>query len=231
VSVGPGATVTQDFALAPNPGTITGAVTDAVTNQPINGATVSYSGGSVTTDAVGRYTLANVPEGTIAVTTSATGFTSQSQNVTVGPGASVTRNVALTPNPATFTGTVTDAATKQAIAGASLTYSGGSATTNGQGQFTLTGVTEGVYTLTASAAGYASQSQTVTASPGATTTQNFSLLASPGTISGTVSDAATNGPISGATVTYSGGGGATTNASGQYTLTNVAPGATVTARF
>ena len=39
------------------PGTITGQVTDSSTGAAIAGATVSYSGGSATTDGSGNYTL------------------------------------------------------------------------------------------------------------------------------------------------------------------------------
>src|SRR6266568_9251304 len=44
----------------PSPGTIAGTVTDTNTGFPINGATVSFAGGSTTTSASGQYTLGNV---------------------------------------------------------------------------------------------------------------------------------------------------------------------------
>ena len=54
VTVGPGATATQNFALTRPNGAITGTVTSAATGSPISGATVSYSGGSTTTNGSGH---------------------------------------------------------------------------------------------------------------------------------------------------------------------------------
>jgi len=223
VTVTAGSTTTQNFALTSTTGTISGTLTDALTAAPIAGATVSYSGGSSTTNANGQYSLAGVPPGTYSLTASATGYASQTASVTASAGAATTQNFILSPNPGTISGTVTDAGSTAPIAGATVSYSGGSATTDGSGNYTLAGVAEGSYTLTASASGYQSQSRTVTVGPGATATQNFALTLPYGAITGTVTDAATGSAIGGATVSYS-GGSATTNSSGQYTLANVPPG-------
>ena len=179
VTLTAGTTTTQNFALAPNPGTITGTVTDAATTAPIAGATVSYSGGSTTTDSSGVYTLANVAEGTYSVTASAAGYAGQSRTVTVGPGATATQNFALTPPNGAITGTVTNAATATPISGATVSYSGGSTTTNGSGQYTLSNVAPGTYSVTASASGFSSQSQSVTVGAGQTATANFALRLAP----------------------------------------------------
>jgi len=192
VTLAAGTTTTQNFALAPNPGTITGTVTDAATAAPIAGATVSYSGGSTTTNSSGGYTLANVAEGSYTVTASATGYTSQSPTVTVGPGATATQNFALTPPNGAITGTVVNATTGSPISGATVSYSGGSTTTNGSGQYTLSSVAPGTYTVTASASGYSSQSQSVAVGSGQTVTANFGLRLAPffsdGFESGTLSN-------------------------------------------
>ena len=81
----------------PTTGTISGTVTNASTSAAIAGATVGYSGGSTTTDAAGGYTLANVAAGTVSVTTSASGYTSQTQSVSVTAGNTTQHNVALVP--------------------------------------------------------------------------------------------------------------------------------------
>src|SRR5438445_8391843 len=223
VTLTAGNTTTQNFALAPNPGTITGTVTDAGTAAPIAGATVSYSGGSTTSDGSGAYTLANVAEGSYTVTASATGYASQSRTVTVGPGATATQNFALTGQTTRLSGTVTDASTGKPIAGATVSAGSGSAVTDAGGAYAISGLAPGTYTATASASGYASQSASVTLTAGSTTTQNFALAPNPGTITGTVTDAGTAAPIAGATVSYS-GGSTTTDGSGAYTLANVAEG-------
>src|SRR5262249_56889880 len=61
----------------PNPppgGTITGQVTNLGTGGAISGATVSWSGGTTTSDAAGNYTLTNVTPGTVSITGTATGY-------------------------------------------------------------------------------------------------------------------------------------------------------------
>lgn len=90
-------------------GTLTGTVTDAGTNQPIAGATVSTSVASTTTDAQGRYAL-TLPADTYDVTVSAFGYATKTINgVVVTDGGTTTLNVALTKKPSVHvTGTVTD---------------------------------------------------------------------------------------------------------------------------
>ncbi len=223
VTVGPGATATQNFALTGQTTRLSGTVTDASTSKPIAGATVSAGTGSAVTDAGGAYAISGLAPGTYTATATASGYASQSASVTLTAGNTTTQNFVLAPNPGTITGTVTDAGTGAPIAGATVSYSGGSTSTDGSGAYTLANVAEGSYSVTASATGYASQSRTVTLGPGATATQNFALTRPNGAITGTVTSAASGSPIGGATVSYS-GGSTTTNGSGQYTLSNVAPG-------
>lgn len=81
----------------PTNGTIYGYVTDASTGQPIANAAVSVSGvGTVYTDSQGYYQI-SVPAGTYTVTASASGYISQSQNVTVNSGLSVQVDFQLQP--------------------------------------------------------------------------------------------------------------------------------------
>jgi hypothetical protein len=208
--------------------TSTGSVSGIVTNTAgaaIVGAVVSYSGSSTTatTNSAGSYTL-TVPPGTYSVTASASGFLVFTQrNVTVASNSTTTVNFALTQS-GTISGTVTSS-TGAAIANATVSYSGGSATanTNASGGYTLN-VAPGTYSVTASAVGYQSSTQSnVTVTIGTTTTATFSLVQLIGTISGTVTNSA-GAAISGATVSYSGGSTtATTNSSGGYSL-SVVPG-------
>jgi protocatechuate 3,4-dioxygenase beta subunit len=215
-------------------GTISGTVTQAGSTTPIVGATVSYSGGSATatTDNSGAYTLSNIAAGTYTVTASATGYQSSSQTgvgVTVGTTTTANFSLTLSPTTGTIGGTVTQSGNTTPIAGATVSYSGGSttATTDTSGAYTLSSITPGTYTVSASAAGYQTSTQTnVTVTAGNTTAVNFALTASPatGTISGTVTISGTTTPVAGATVSFS-GGSTTTAADGTYTFTNVSPGA------
>jgi hypothetical protein len=123
----------------------------------------------------------------------------------------------------TLAGTVTDALTGLPFAGATVSYAGASTVTNSSGAYNLAKAPLGTYQLTAAAGGYSSQSQSVTVNPATTTAQSFSLAPLPGSISGVVSDARTGLPLSGATVSYS-GGQAVTDAAGAYSIDPVAEG-------
>ena len=225
VSVTSGSNAVSNLVLtATSSGTISGIVTN-MSGAAIVGAIISYSGGSTTatTNSAGSYTLAVGP-GTYSVTASASGFlTSTQPNVSVTSNSTTTVNFALAQS-GTISGTVTNSA-GTGLANATVSYSGGSttATTNSGGAYTLS-VAPGTYSVSASAIGYQSSTQSnVTVSVGTTTTANFSLIQLVGTISGTVTNSA-GAAISGATVSYSGGSTtATTNAAGSYSL-SVAPG-------
>jgi hypothetical protein len=84
-------------------GTVQGTVTNAADASPIAGATVAIQGTGLqdATDAQGEYSIANVPAGAQTVVASATGFTSQTLNVTVTTGGAVTADFALTASAAT----------------------------------------------------------------------------------------------------------------------------------
>jgi hypothetical protein len=224
VTVGPGQAASKNFALAPTGvGTVSGVVTDAVTGSPVAGATVSYLGGSTTTDSGGLYTLASLPDGNTTVTATHAGYTDQSAVVVITTGSTIEQDFALAPLPGSIGGVVTDSLTGRPIAGAAVSYSGGAVTTNGSGAYSFTGVTEGSYAVSAGRAGYSGQSQQVSVGPGANAAQNFPLAPLPGTVAGTVVDVATGTPLAGATVSYS-GGNASTDGQGRYSISAVTEG-------
>jgi TonB-dependent SusC/RagA subfamily outer membrane receptor len=78
-------------------GTVVGRVTDARTELPVPGATVSIEGLQIggLTGADGRYRIANVPAGSQTVVAQSLGFTTARQSVTVSAGAQATANLAL----------------------------------------------------------------------------------------------------------------------------------------
>ncbi|HKE23362.1 MAG TPA: carboxypeptidase regulatory-like domain-containing protein [Bryobacteraceae bacterium] len=205
------------------PGAITGQVTDSSTATPVVGATLSYSGGSTTTDTSGNYTLTNVSPGSITVTASASGYTSASSTVSVTSGNTATLNFQLNPvpvnTPGTIQGRVTNISTGGAAGGATVSFSGGSTTADSNGNYSFSNVAPGTYSLTASHTGYFNVIQSVTVVSGATSTLNFAL-ATGGKIAGTITNSGGT-PISGAAVTITGGVitttvNTTTNSSGGY---------------
>ena len=207
IEVGPGMTASGKLFLGTGSGQLQGAVTDS-TNVALSGATVHLVGSAstsafdetVTTDATGRYASGSIPGGTYQVTASASGYGSSTVTTSLGSGATVTQNFALSASPtpntsgggtgssgggssggstttSTITGQILKDDTTTGLAGATVSYSGGSTATNSSGSYTLSNVPSGTaITVTATEAGYASASQTATTTAGATTTLNFSLL-------------------------------------------------------
>jgi len=128
----------------------------------------------------------------------------------------------------TISGNVEDDS-EDPIQGATVTTAPGgfSATTNASGNYTISDVPVGTYSVIASKTGYSAETETgKSVTENQTTTVNFTLEEGPttGTISGWVKNESSNG-ISGATVeTTTGNYNTTTDGSGNYTLSNVAPG-------
>ncbi|MCL4538853.1 MAG: carboxypeptidase regulatory-like domain-containing protein [Bacteroidetes bacterium] len=207
----------------PATGTITGAVTDATTSNPISSATVIVGSLTATTTSQGTYSISHVPAGTDTVAVSANGYLSASKQIQVSSGASETVNFSMEPAATTVSGTVTDATTKTPIGSVVITLGSQSTTTSTQGTYSFSNVAPGGYTVTASGANYISQSKQIQVSPGQPQTVNFSLQPSTTTVSGTITDATTNTTISGATVTL-GTQSATTSSGGSYSFSNVQAG-------
>ena len=130
-----------------------------------------------------------------------------------------------TPKPkSAISGQVIDTVSHLPIAGArvALSPSGASTTTDVNGNFSI-GVNAGTYTVTASAVGYNSASQTVTVSGGQNVVLSFKLVAltATGSIKGTVTDSVTAAAIVGATVRLSNGLVTVTDLNGNYSFAAV----------
>jgi Domain of unknown function (DUF1929)/Carboxypeptidase regulatory-like domain len=213
------------LALAPvNPGTVAGQVVSS-SGSAISGAAVSAAGVTVSTDANGNYTLANLPAGATTITASATGFANGSASVTVAAGTTTTPPViTLSSAFGSVSGTVKTSA-GAAIAGASVSYGGGNTSTSSTGTYSLTNVPAGTIQLVAAASGFQSSTQNLTITGGANTTANFTLAGSTGSgkVTGKITNASSGAAVSGATVSWS-GGSTTSSSTGVYTLSNVTAG-------
>jgi hypothetical protein len=130
-------------------------------------------------------------------------------------------------------GQVTAQSTGQPVAGATVQWSGGTATTDSSGYYTLSNVTPGLQNLSASAPSEPSVGDSVTVTTGGTSVQNFSLgTATLGAIAGTVTDSDSHAPLAGASVTCDcSANTATTDANGRYTFQNVAPSSAYSMQF
>jgi hypothetical protein len=211
-------TITQNSV--PTTGTITGTVTD-ISGTVLSGATVSSGDISVTTQANGTYTLANVPAGMQTVTALLTGFQTATRNVNITVGGTSVANFSLTqaPSTGTVTGKITNVATGSILSGATVKWGSMAVATNTSGVYTISHVTSGNQTLTASATGYLARSGSVNVAGGATATLNIQLATS-----GIISIKAVNksgAADPGASVTIKGGEisttvTGTTNSSGAF---------------
>ncbi len=79
------------------------------------------------------------------------------------------------PTTGNITGKVASSAGGAMISGATVSCAGKTAVTGADGSYSLTGITAGQYTISASASGYQNSSQTVTVTGGQTKTVNFAL--------------------------------------------------------
>ncbi len=132
---------------------------------------------------------------------------------------------------AVIQGSVIDAITRLPLAGVNVALTGPvsrSLTTGSDGAFRFADLPFGTYTLAFTLNGYSSLSTVTTAPNGQTfnlgalaLTQNAN--ATTGTVRGTVKDGATNLPLAGVSVSVTGGLSATTDANGDYQISNVTP--------
>jgi len=216
------------FFVSTLTGSVSGQITDLLTGVGIANATVSSSGQSTTADSSGAYTLTPVSTGSAQLTASATGYANLTQQISVTSGMTSTMNFPLSATSVYASGKVTgvikNALTGSGIPGANILYSEGSAVTDANGKYTLSGVPIGTVSFTVSALGMRTLVGNVTILGNQTVTKNFSLTPVPtGSVSGTVMDTYTDLPIPWATVGYS-GGNTGTDANGRYTLTLVPTG-------
>lgn len=218
-------------------GTIKGTVTNGATGLPLGGVTVSTSGGaSAVTGVDGQYQIANVPAGTVTVQASLAGYSLASGSGTITAGGTLVFSPALVPAAAAGTviqGQITAAATNQPLAGAVIRINGVvQATTDANGNYSITNATPGTLTLSVELAGY----DTVTAvgEVAANTTTVFSpkLYATNTTppggntagVQGVVLDAGSGAPLAGVTIQTIFGGSAqniVTGADGRFSLTGL----------
>lgn len=177
--------VTLNTTLRPN--TLSGAITDEYSGQPVAGALLRVGDVlSATTGPDGRYTLAGVPE-SFTITVSAPDYADFSQDVARSTGF----DAALRPN--VVTGVITDQYSNQPLAGVTIKAGDISATTAADGRYRLAGVPAEAE-LQISAEGYA---------PITTTLQratSFDTALRPDLLKGTLLDAASGEPIKNATI-------------------------------
>jgi len=239
-----GATTQKNFQLLKQQfGEVAGTVRDQITHQVLANAEV---GGGVTfggcvgpealTDNAGHYHVGGIPLDYPNVPTSVTlCFTAAGHWYTLGTatvhtGAAAQLDADLLPVCAggTIHGTVYNIKTGDPIAGAFINLNGGlgQATTNANGEFTLTDVPVGYgnapndVTVTASAPDFNSNTVTVTVFCGASITLDYGIT-HVGAVEGYVTNSTTGNPIANSPVFGEWGKSTTTDEHGYYKFVNV----------
>jgi YD repeat-containing protein len=171
------------------PGSIGGTITRTTGGTAVSGATVQavLTGivkGSATTAANGTYSIPSLDPATYDVRVTATGFSSElRQGIAVTSSTATTVDVSMS-QPGSISGTVTQAGGTTPIAGAAVTvYAGpfqkGSTNTNATGNYTISALHPGAYTVQAANVGYRTKEQGAVVNENATTTANISLDLAP----------------------------------------------------
>jgi hypothetical protein len=228
-------------AQAAGTASITGTVTAAKGGGDLKGIEVTASsdegggGGSATTAANGEYTISGLSGGEYTVT-----FSDPSQTYLVheertipAEGEAKTLNAILKES-SSISGKVTSAATGTGLGNVTVSVSGPSGsrstTTESNGDYTISDLSPGSYTVAFSAYGSLYLSQSTSTLLGEGTVEVNVALKEGGKISGTVTDAVTHGGLAKISVNaYSPSGGyyggtASTNAKGEYTVTGLPTG-------
>ncbi|WP_019867116.1 carboxypeptidase regulatory-like domain-containing protein [Methylovulum miyakonense] len=245
-----GATLTLSPSLTEASGTpptttsLLGTVVDADSGQALSDVDVAVSGGTLrtVTDADGGFGLTGLQPGNWELDVSLAGYRSAHITLTAPAGTSdmgVIRLPSLSgaQDEGIVTGSITDAATGNPIANAHINLTGSSSTTsavtNALGAYRIVAPT-GNISVTASAPGYRDATGTATLTAGATLTFSPGLLTESATVPtqatliGTIVDAASNQPLSDASVVVAGSTvTAMTDGNGQFRLEGLAPGAWV----
>ncbi len=234
ITLSAGGSAVADFELVPTPATLMGTVLDAVTTNPISGATVQVFSGttqvaSTDTDGTGNYTIAMLAPGNYTVRCSAQFYQTAVSGALISAGVN-TLNFLLNPDTGAIEGQVTDAINGQPLGGATVEVKQGGVVvatllTDPSGLYNADDLLPGSYTVTASHPGYQTKTVGAIVVSGMTTTVNIALDPLPGTIAGNVSN---GGPIANASITISNSNGivgnAVTDANGDYSVSGLAPG-------
>ncbi|MFW0779053.1 carboxypeptidase regulatory-like domain-containing protein [Rossellomorea marisflavi] len=242
-SISGGQTTTLDALLTPNPGTLTGTITDQGAN-PLSGVSVTVAASSGTgiivattvTGNDGTYTVTGLAPGNYIVVASSLNFQQVSAGASIAAAGTTVLNLSLASDPGTISGVILDAQTGSPIAGANVQIrvldAGGSLVATVQsapdGQYVLGNLAPGVYTVVASAVDFQTNSATVQVFPNLTTVGNVALLPNPGSIFGTVTSSIGSTPIGGAVVSVLNSSGqlvtsVLTDIAGNFTVSGLAP--------
>ncbi len=219
-------------------GNIAGEVEDAFSSSPVPNATIvvllnNVQVATTTTDINGNYTVANLDTGSYTVRASATNYQTAIQGVTVQANVTTPADFILQPDPGNLTGHVINASTIAPIPGATINVFQNNiliatTTTDGSGGYTILGLPEGSYSVTASHINFGTVVLGVSILPNQTSLLNFFLPVQSSTIAGQVTLANTATPVVGAVVNVFQGAilvnFSVSDSNGNYSISGIQPG-------
>jgi hypothetical protein len=222
------------IALSPatNTATLSGRISDD-TGAPVVGAAivvtiVNGADTTATSNAAGDYQLTGLPLGSAAITVSKSGYDTAAANVQLAAGALFTFSPSL--YPANTTPTTVELQTRvldtinNPIAGAKMTVGSKTATSDADGKLILTGLSAGAFSATLEASGFTDVTLNGALIAGVNNIGDVQLaeLATTSTLSGQVTDTASQKTIGGAVVLMQGTGmKSVTDTNGHYTLSGL----------
>ncbi len=230
-------------------GYIIGKVIQQGNEEPVQNVNISTDPATsfVTTDAFGNYMILNVDSGLYRVTAQKLGFISVTANVSLSHGDTAFANFVLRLDPnvepipdedpgvGSILGIVRDADSNAPLSQVNITTNPvtGSIITNSQGEFYITDLAAGRYTVKAKKNYYDSTSVTVSVTLGDTTTANIfmnlkdtSTAVTTGIISGHIYNSVTGDPIKQASISTTPTTSVlNTDSTGYFKITNVVAGA------
>lgn len=221
-------------AASPTTASLSGVVKNTG-GTALAGVTISVGAVSVKTDATGAYQLSGIAPAYSTIKASLAGYTDISLVVNFEAGKNYVFSPVMGSNAtyATLQGKVVDGAGGAAIPGSTISIGGLVQTAGAGGSFVFKGLNPGPFTINISATGYQPVTLTGTMTLGVNDVGSITLTKAATTrkLSGVVTDAVSQAPIAGATLSIAGlATTATSAADGRYSFDAVAgSGASLTA--
>jgi C1A family cysteine protease len=154
-SLGVSADQTLNIALTPSTYSVSGTVrSGSSTGAMVTGATVTIGTKSAVTNSAGAYSITGLVPGVYPVSVTKTGYLSYT-NGTLNVNANLVLGTTLVPVTYTLSGTIrSGSSTGALVAGATVSVSGKTATSNSAGVFSVDGIQAGTYAVSVTKTGY-----------------------------------------------------------------------------
>lgn len=219
---------TVRLKVSVNTASLSGVIKNS-SGTAISGVLVAAGSATALTDVAGKYQIAGIAPGAATIAATHPSYVTVNASVTFEAGklyvfSPTMYTLGVVPPAPSLKGKVIDSITNAAIAGATVTLGAATRTTAADGTFTFTALTAGAFSATVAANTYQTVTLTGTLVAGVNDAGNIALSKPPATstITGFVTDSATNAAVPGAAVAVQGTALiATTAADGKYSIAGI----------